>query len=326
MTESPDTAMTLAVHDGGQLRAVAGVAEGDPISFAAELVMDDVYRLDGGARRRPLALAPVETEPGTFVVARPEGARTVHLDSCLTFMAPGGSTLDVLLFVEVDDGAVAAIHLLPLATLAPEVDYRLVGIDRETGPARLAEVACVSFTRGTRITLANGEQRPIEALQVGDRVLTRDDGAQPVRWMGRRTVRAVGDVAPVTIRAGALNNENDLVVSPDHRVLVYQRRDRLGAGRSEVLVKVRHLINGDTVVQQEGGFVEYFQLIFDEHQIIYAEGIAAESLLVDPRTRPALPPEAGEGHGPRRHLSYEIGRELLTGRDGVAELKKASTS
>ena len=106
-----------------------------------------------------------------------------------------------------------------------------------------------------------------------------------------------------------------------------KRQDRLGAGRHEVLIKVRHLINGDTVYRQDGGFVDYFQLLFDDHQIIYAEGIAAESLLVDPRTRAALPEEVGgDAHAHRHHLDYEVQERLLSGSDAVALLRKASSS
>ena len=189
----------------------------------------------------------------------------------------------------------------------------------------------MAFTRGTRITLASGAQKPIEELQVGDKVLTRDDGPQEVRWVGQNTRRAIGDFAPVLIREGTLNNENDLIVSPDHRLFIYQRDDAIGAGRSEVLVKVRHLINGDTVVRMEGGFVDYFQLLFDSHQIIYAEGIAAESLLVDPRTRAALPEDLNHalakalpGHENRHHLDYEVSESLLSS-DAAEKLKRAST-
>jgi len=80
-------------------------------------------------------------------------------------------------------------------------------------------------------------------------------------------------------------------------------------------------------VQLDGGFVEYFQLLFDDHQIVFAEGIAAESLLIDPRTRAALPEGvAGAGHRPRRHLSYEVQESLLSGDDAVSLLRRASQS
>jgi len=322
---------TVAVFDARHFIVTDGVAEGEAISFADELVMDDVYQLQSGAKRLPLTLRIVPETHG-FVVADGSAVgmagHQVVLDSCITLMAPDSTTYEALVLVEVVSGGVEAIYFLPLATLRPHTDYRLVGVDRHAATTRFAEVACVSFTRGTHITIASGKQVPIEDLQVGDRVLTRDDGPQAVRWIGQTTLRAVGDFAPVVITKGALHNEHDLLVSPDHRIFVYQRQDRLGAGRHEVLVKVRHLINGDSVYQRDGGFVDYFQLLFDDHQIIYAEGIAAESLLIDPRTSGAVPKGATKsgGHAHRRHLDYEVQEQLLAQPDAVDLLRKASSS
>ena len=60
-------------------------------------------------------------------------------------------------------------------------------------------------------------------------------------------------------------------------------------------MRAKHLVNGKHVYRMDDGFVEYYQLLFDEHQIIYTEGIAAESLLFDQRTQSALPDEAKRG-------------------------------
>ncbi|MEW9922126.1 Hint domain-containing protein [Marimonas sp. MJW-29] len=216
--------------------------------------------------------------------------------------------------------------------LLPRRDYQLVGIDTSTAHLRFAQSACVSFTRGTRITLATGAQRPVEGLRPGDRVLTRDDGVQPLRWIGRSTLRAEGDLAPIRIAAGTLNNVRDLLLSPGHGLFVYQRSDRLGVGRAEVLVRARDLVNGSTVVRSKGGFVDYFQLLFDRHQIIFAEGIAAESTLIDLHTSPALqgvmegriddPPPF---HDRARHTGAEIGAGLLDRRNAADQLRRAST-
>ena len=335
MTENPSLTQNLLIYPANAFVVTDGVADGDAVSFADELVMDDVYQLTPGARRGRLGLSvgAVETDgdaAGFTVAAGSDVGRegnVLHLDCCLTLMAPDGTTFEALVLVEVEDAAVADIYLLPLATLVPRTDYRLVGVDRHAATTRFAEVACVSFTRGTLITMASGQQVPIDRLKVGDRVLTRDDGPQAIRWIGQTTLRAAGAFAPVMIRKGALHNENDLIVSPDHRIFVYQRQDHLGAGRAEVLVKVRHLINGDSVIQLDGGFVEYFQLLFDDHQIIYAEGIAAESLLIDPRTRPAMPDKLGATrHSYRPHLAYEVQENLLSGADAVTLLRRASGS
>jgi hypothetical protein len=336
MTDHLPPTQNLLVFPASDFVVTDGVAEGDPVSFADELVMDDVYQLQSSARRSRLGLAveigtAEEAGAGSFSVAEGsevgQAGNALHLDCCITLMAPDSTTFEALVLVEVDEGAVAGVYLLPLAMLQPRTDYRLVGLDRHSATTRFAEVACVSFTRGTLITMASGQQVPIEDLKVGDRVLTRDDGPQAIRWIGQTTLRAVGSFAPIMIRKGALHNENDLIVSPDHRIFVYQRQDRLGAGRAEVLVKVRHLINGTSVVQLEGGFVEYFQLLFDDHQIIYAEGIAAESLLIDPRTRPAVPEDQRPArHSYRAHLSYEVQENLLAAPDAVDLLRRASSS
>ncbi len=319
------TRQDLRVLSGDSLAVVDGAARGDALGIADDLVMDDVYRLAPQAGRADLV---IERGPGgglAVAAGSPAGrpGRPVHLDACLTLMAPDGRAVEVLVLVEVEAEAVAELWALPLGALEPRTDYRLVGIDRHAATARLAEVACASFVRGTRITLAGGEQRPVEELRVGDRVLTRDEGPQPIRWIGQRTLRATGAFAPVLIRKGALHNANDLLLSPDHRVLVYQRRDRLGAGRAEVMVKVRHLLNGTTVVVRDGGFVEYVQLLLDDHHIVFAEGIAAESLLVDTRTRAALPAALDE-HGPRPHQAYEVQESLLSRSDVVELLRRAS--
>lgn len=333
-TNIPQTpAHSVPVYPAESFTATDGANMGDALSFAEELELDDTYALKPLAR--PVQLAIQVLNNGFEIAAdSPTGApgAALHLDCALTLMSPDGQTTDSIVVVETDStGNVAQIYLLPLASLTPRTDYALVGIDTHKAAEKFAEVACARFTRGTHITLASGAQVPIEDLAVGDRVLTRDDGPQKVRWIGQSTVRAVGDFAPICIRAGALNNQHDLVVSPDHRLFIYQRSDQLGAGRSELLVKARHLVNGDTVIRQDGGFVDYFQLLFDAHQIIYAEGIAAESTLVDTRTRPAVPDEVtAQLTGRTAHANAGLSgldvQETLLNRPDAAELlRKAST-
>ncbi len=326
----------LPVFISGDFVCENGVAEGDAISFADELVMDDIYEMRGGSTKRQLAVCPGLDEK-SFLISNSSMTGTpsnaVYIDSCLTFMAPDSSTFEAVILVEVEDGGVVEVYFMPFTLLEPKTGYRLVGIDRHTATTRLAEVACMSFARGTHITMASGAQVKVEDLKVGDRVLTRDEGPRAIRWIGTNTIRAVGDFAPVVIRKGALSNEHDLWLSPEHRIFVYQREDNLGVGRSEVLVKVRHLINGETVFQKDGGFVDYFQLLFDEHQIIYAEGIATETLFVDPRTRGVLPEELSREMSGNRgaqlrpaHLDYEVQETLVSRPDAAELLRRASRS
>jgi hypothetical protein len=318
------------------LRVFNGANQGDPIGFADELQLDDIYRLSPTAALSPLPVIAGAQPP--FQIAQDTtlgmpGA-DLHLDCIVTFMSGNGQTSEALILVETDEaGNIAQIYVQPLAPLSPKTEYVLVGINRDGALQRFAQIACVSFTGGTHITMANGAQRRVEDLRVGDRVLTRDDGPQEIRWMGHQTTRAVGDFAPIRITAGTLNNINDLITSPDHRLFIYQRTDELGAGRSEILVRARHLVNGDTVHHLPGGFVDYYQMLFDSHQIVYAEGIAAESMLVDTVTSAALPAEMDDklndllpGHHKTDHRSLEVQEGLLARPDAAELLKKSSMS
>ena len=324
----------ITVYAAEDFRVTHGVNEGDALTDAAELIPDDIYELTPGAgsRRLGLAVSPeghlsvsVDTEAGAVTAP-------VFLDSLATFMSPAGETLEAILLVEVDatTGMIAQVHLHPLSPIASKLPYTLVSLDREGARRKFAESASVSFTRGTRITMANGLQVPVEDLRPGDRVLTRDSGPQEVRWVGMQTLRAEGSFAPIRIEAGALNNAGPLVVSPNHRLFIYQRLDALGAGQRELLVKAGLLVNGTTVTRAEGGFVDYVQVLFDAHEIIYAEGIAAESLFVDTTTRSALPDEVAK----RLHFdtpgNYPLGAvelresDLTRRADAVAMLKRVS--
>ena len=134
----------------------------------------------------------------------------------------------------------------------------------------------VCFVAGTLITTKQGDV-PIETLQVGDMVVTKDHGYQPVRWIGSTKVQATGRLAPIRFRKGALANDRDLLVSPQHRMLLSGWQADLLFGVNEVLVAAKHLVNDGSITRVEGGEVEYFHMMFDEHEIVYAEGCQSES-------------------------------------------------
>ena len=181
------------------------------------------------------------------------------------------------------------LFFLPLDPIEPKLQYTLLTADPNPTEVRLADITPVAFTRGTLITLADGSQRAIENLAPGDKILTRDHGPQPVRWVGHRTVRAVGAHAPVVIPKGVLANESDLIVSQHQRLFIY-RQGRRGLGETaEILVKARDLVDDDQVYIRGGGFVEYFHVVFDRHEIIYAEYIPTESLLINDASLGQLP-------------------------------------
>lgn len=135
----------------------------------------------------------------------------------------------------------------------------------------------ICFTPGTRIATSQGLVA-VEDLKLGDLVVTRDHGLQPIRWIEGRIVPAIDRFAPVRIRNGVLaGQERDLIVSPQHRVLFQGYRAELLFGESEVLVSATHLVDGCDVTQEAGGVVTYIHMLFDQHEIIFAEGAATES-------------------------------------------------
>ncbi len=146
------------------------------------------------------------------------------------------------------------------------------------------------FTRGTCISCPGGP-RMIEHIAEGDQVMTMDHGIQTVRWIGRRTYAAVGRLAPIKIKAGTLNAIVDLEVSPQHRILLQGPEAELLFGTSEVLVPAKHLVNDDTITVRRGGEVEYIHLLFDHHEVVWADGVATETLFLGETGKRALDAE-----------------------------------
>lgn len=143
-------------------------------------------------------------------------------------------------------------------------------------------IAC--FTPGTRILTDQGE-RVIETLAPGDMVLTRDNGWQPLRWIGRRDMTQAELMAeprfnPIRIAQGALGEglpQRDMLVSPQHRMLLAGPRAELLFGEHEVLAAATHLVGTPGIERVMPRTVSYIHLMFDHHEIIHADGAWSES-------------------------------------------------
>ncbi|MCL3881790.1 Hint domain-containing protein [Marivita sp. GX14005] len=212
------------------------------------------------------------------------------------------------------------VTLTPAGTLSvtSDSDFETVNFTYEvesasgeidTGFVTIATVPC--FVAGTMIRTDAGQKR-VERLEPGDLVWTMDNGFQPLRWIGQRTVAATGTFAPVRVAAGTFGEHANLMLSPQHRILMRDPLADLVFGTPEVLVAAKHLIDGRNVQSVEGGSVTYVHLLFDRHEIIMANGLATESFLPGPQTMdafeediitelvqlfPELDPETGEGYG-----------------------------
>ncbi|MEO9897871.1 MAG: Hint domain-containing protein [Paracoccaceae bacterium] len=169
----------------------------------------------------------------------------------------------------------------------------------------------VCFCAETLIQTPAGE-RVIETLATGDDVVTAQNGAQKIAWIGKRKLSSAQLVAsphlkPVRIRAGALGGgvpRIDLLVSPQHRILIVSKIAERMFGQREVLVPAIKLVGADGIKQVTSvAPVTYFHILFKSHQIIFANGAPAESLYTGPHALQALPDEA-------RNEIHEILSEL----------------
>ncbi|NJM82868.1 MAG: hypothetical protein HC844_10530 [Tabrizicola sp.] len=85
--------------------------------------------------------------------------------------------------------------------------------------------------------------------------------------------------SPVAVPAGAIEGlERDMMVSPQHRLLMADARAEILFGETEVLVAATHLVGHSGVVRAlpETG-VTYIHILFDRHEIVQSDGIWTES-------------------------------------------------
>ncbi len=140
------------------------------------------------------------------------------------------------------------------------------------------------FTPGTLIDTVAGPVQ-VEDLLPGDLVLTRDNGYQPVRWIGRRDLTladtiAHPDLCPVVLQPGALGSagpDRVMAVSPQHRILVAGAAAELLTGEGEVLAAALHLAGRPGIGRAGPCPVSYVHILFDGHEIVRSDGIWSES-------------------------------------------------
>ncbi|WP_300057883.1 Hint domain-containing protein [uncultured Roseobacter sp.] len=132
------------------------------------------------------------------------------------------------------------------------------------------------FAEGTQIETADGSVA-VEDIEADLEIWTKDTGPQPVRWASSTTVEGQGDYAPVVIDPGVFGNHSALVVSQQHRMWVETPMAELLFGRSEVLIAAKHLIGLPGVSLQPRDRICYTHFMFDNHQIVRANGALTES-------------------------------------------------
>ena len=211
------------------------------------------------------------------------GAYTIAYDplngenGVITFVDGFGAPTGTLTFTNIE-------HIVNVAPLPPTV------VILTPDPALCAPIV-PCFTLGTMISTATGPRR-IETLKNGDLVMTRDNGFQPIVWIGTKELSG-GQLSendalqPISIRRDAFGNDcpnHDMMVSRQHRMLLCGARAGLLFGTNEVLVRALHLTSLPGVDAVVVASVTYVHIMFDRHEIVYADGAWSESFQPGDRT------------------------------------------
>lgn len=202
----------------------------------------------------------VATYPGDVVTIRTKDGTIISYTGVTFYLANGREVFSPIDGQNLVDGRF--------------VSSSFVVTDAPVTPEELEQVPC--FTPGTRILTPKGHRR-VETLVPGDLVITQDHGERPVRWIGQRKVDGTGKHAPILFPKRAIGNRRPLLVSPQHRILLTGWRAQLHFGEDEILVAACHLVDGHTIMTAPVPVVEYIHLMFDQHEVIFAEGVATES-------------------------------------------------
>jgi plastocyanin len=181
------------------------------------------------------------------------------------------SALDALVFTPIPDSVVPDRTITTDMTLT--VTDGIVGSPTVDTTTSVNSIAC--FAAGTRIATPRGAVA-VERLREDDLVLTVSGKARPVQWIGRRTLDCTRHIAPervkpVRIAAHAFGEDRPkraLLLSPDHSVFI-----------EDVMIPIKHLINGATVVQVDVPSVTYYHVELESHDVVLAEGLPAETYL-----------------------------------------------
>ncbi|UYV39427.1 Ig-like domain-containing protein [Rhodobacteraceae bacterium D3-12] len=158
--------------------------------------------------------------------------------------------------------------------------------DNDAGSLVFTEIENVvpCFTPGTAIATPKGE-RMVEELNEGDKIITRDNGIQEIRWIGRRALTGhelarMPNLRPILIQKGALGDnlpEHDILVSPQHRMLMTGDKAQLYFEEREVLAAAKHLTDLPGVDEVGTLGVSYVHFMFDQHEVVLSNGAWTES-------------------------------------------------
>jgi hypothetical protein len=205
-----------------------------------------------------------------------------------------------------------------------DADHAIL-VDGSTIPMSEVHRLIPCFTLGTYIATPRGGVL-VEDLKVGDRVVTRDNGLQRIKWVGKKRLdhmqlKTLPTLRPVQISAGTLGDnvpDRDMRVSPAHRMLLASKVAQLYFGQSEVLVPAKHMIDIDGVDIAEVPYITYVHFLCDNHELVLADGAWSESF------QPGDYSLKGMDEDQRQEL-FELFPDLAT-KEGVKAYRAARSS
>ena len=212
-----------------------------------------------------------------ITVAPTKGTAVINPDGTITYTAnPGSTGVDVLTYEITDSNG-----------------------NTDTGTIKFGVLNPVCFTAGTLISTSEGKV-PVEQLAVGDLVKTLDRGLQSVRWVGIRKISgkelvANPHYAPIRIRAGAIGTgipKRDLLVSPQHRIMVSSKLVERMFGEEQVLVAAKQLLQIEGMDYVKTHEVTYVHFMCDQHEIVFAESAPTETLYLGAEAIKSLDPDS----------------------------------
>ncbi len=282
--------------DGLEAAPLESLNVGAAWSWHGETVQVDgpseILRLDqadGEANLRKRAARSVRRLVGAAVQNK-TNIKSVNIDDPImdsNFVVTDGVQSYTVTLIEVEPSAP------PLLMFLDELPPRNVGLwvvhkslysrIRRAQDPEAGGIIC--FTPGTRIATPEGPML-VEDLREGDQVQTRDSGAQDILWIGSRHMTGarlfvMPRLRPIRFSAGSLGikrPDQELLVSPQHRMLIRGQTARALFNTSEVLVAASELVNGTSItVDLNVREVKYIHLLLPSHQILWANGVETES-------------------------------------------------
>ncbi len=230
---------------------------------------DDVFTVDGSL-----------PDTGTITIT---GGETDEEDTVDPTNNPGGQIGDVLDLRGLTNVVVNYTGGDP-ASESGTATYE--NDDGDTVTINFSEIETVipCFTPGTKIATAQGE-RLVQDLKPGDRVITRDNGFQEIAWVGQKDLTGKDlldnpDLKPILVKQGSLGDNlpsQDMLLSPNHRMLVTNMETDLFFDEREVFVAAKHMVGMKGVHQVDVARTSYIHFMFEHHEVVLSDGAWTES-------------------------------------------------